>query len=103
MRVCRTYKVLPNICVKLESSLKKAAGRPGAFAWTINARIMREKLVAICYGGDKERGVETKGSKRTIVATTKMTKDTKSIRSALRFLAWRVESRTRVVLKNKTL
>lgn len=53
MRVCRTYKVLPNICVKFESLLKKAAGPPGSFACTINANIIREKLVAICFLGNQ--------------------------------------------------
>lgn len=48
-----TYRVLPNICVKFDSWLKNAAGPPASLAWTINARIMREKLVATCWEGVK--------------------------------------------------
>lgn len=43
-----TYNVLPNICVKFDSSLKNAAGPPGALSWLTNARTMREKFVATC-------------------------------------------------------
>ena len=48
-RVWMTYSVLPNICVKFDSWLKNAAGPPTSLAWTINASIMREKLVATCW------------------------------------------------------
>lgn len=41
--------MLPNIWVKFDSWLKNAAGPPVSLAWTINASIMREKLVATCW------------------------------------------------------